>query len=411
MRILWLLLSGIVLICPNLAFPANTAARLLELPRTGLEARELAVIVNDDDPLSAPIADYYRQRREIPAENIVHVRFPAKSPNLPRDQFTRVMQEVEGKLGAHIQAYALAWTKPYRVDCMSITSAFALGFDPSYCSQTQCASTKPSGYFNSGSREPYTDHKIRPAMLLAGLTLADAKALIDRGVASDYTYPTGTAYLLDTSDKHRSVRSVFFENTIKLLGNAFNFQRLRADSIKGKKDVLFYFTGLAKVPDLPSLHFVPGAIADHLTSAGGQLTDSFQMSSLRWLEAGATGSYGTVVEPCNRLEKFPNPGVAMLHYAEGSTLVEAYWKSVATPGEGVFIGEPLAKPFAPRLLLMDEDGAVVKMFSPEWKNLLLETADSPIGPYRQSEIHPASPGLNVTKIHLASPSAFYRLVF
>jgi threonine synthase len=30
------------------------------------------------------------------------------------------------------------------------------------------------------------------------------------------------------------------------------------------------------------------------------------MSALRWLEAGASGSYGTVVEPCNHPAKFPD---------------------------------------------------------------------------------------------------------
>jgi hypothetical protein len=66
---------------------------------------------------------------------------------------------------------------------------------------------------------------------------------------------------------------------------------------------------------------------------------------LRWLEAGATGSYGAVVEPCNFIAKFPNPAVAIYHYLRGNTLIEAYWKSVAMPGQGVFIGEPLAQPF------------------------------------------------------------------
>ena len=70
------------------------------------------------------------------------------------------------------------------------------------------------------------------------------------------------------------------------------------------------------------------------------------MSALRWLEAGATGSYGTVVEPCNLLGKFPNPGLVMESYAAGRTLLEAYWQSVQQPGEGIFIGEPLAAPFA-----------------------------------------------------------------
>jgi len=69
------------------------------------------------------------------------------------------------------------------------------------------------------------------------------------------------------------------------------------------------------------------------------------MSALRWLEAGATGSYGTVVEPCNLVQKFPNPPVVIGHYLQGETLIEAYWKSVLMPGQGIFIGEPLAEPF------------------------------------------------------------------
>jgi hypothetical protein len=40
-----------------------------------------------------------------------------------------------------------------------------------------------------------------------------------------------------------------------------------------------------------------------------------QMSSLRWLEAGATASYGTVSEPCNHWQKFPHPSVLLRHYA------------------------------------------------------------------------------------------------
>jgi hypothetical protein len=36
------------------------------------------------------------------------------------------------------------------------------------------------------------------------------------------------------------------------------------------------------------------------------------------------------------------------HYLRGETLLEAYWKSVAMPGQGLFIGEPLARPYAKR---------------------------------------------------------------
>jgi hypothetical protein len=32
-------------------------------------------------------------------------------------------------------------------------------------------------------------------------------------------------------------------------------------------------------------------------------------------------------------------------YYRGATLIEAYWKSVQWPGQGLFVGEPLAQPF------------------------------------------------------------------
>ncbi|CAN5259837.1 hypothetical protein BH24PSE2_BH24PSE2_18970 [soil metagenome] len=108
---------------------------------------------------------------------------------------------------------------------------------------------------------------------------------------------------------------------------------------------MFYFIGAMQVGRLDSLEFLPGAATDHLTSAGGRLDGEKQMSALRWLEAGATASYGTVAEPCNFPGKFPNPAVLIRHYLSGETLLEAYWQSVAMPGQGVFIGEPLARPF------------------------------------------------------------------
>lgn len=109
---------------------------------------------------------------------------------------------------------------------------------------------------------------------------------------------------------------------------------------------MFYLTGYTQVPDIKSNHYLPGAIADHLTSTGGAgISSQGQMKAFRWLEAGATGSYGTVIEPCNYPQKFPNAQILIPSYVGGDSLIEAYWKSVQQPGEGLFIGEPLACPW------------------------------------------------------------------
>ena len=390
--------------------PLSAAEVNLELPKAGLIPEELAVVVNDNDPDSASIAEYYRQRRGIPRENMLHVRFAANAPNLPANQFNSIRASVMEQSSPHIQAYALAWTLPYRVDCMSITSAFAFGFDESYCSK-KCGPTKPSPYFDSPSVKPYADYGIRPSMLLAGKTVSAVKRLIDRGVESDHTYPHGTGYLLNTSDIHRTVRAVYFEKTINLLGEALHLERWDADSIKDKQDVLFYFTGVQRVENLPSLHFLPGAIADHLTSAGGELDGKGQMSSLNWLEAGATGSYGTVVEPCNHLQKFPMPSIVIGHYAQGETLLEAYWKSVAWPGEGVFIGEPLAHPYDPSLTDISPHQGTLRIFSPLTKVARLIGSESPIGPYQLIAEYAVQPGMNQIPLHLPEKDHYYRIVY
>ena len=39
--------------------------------------------------------------------------------------------------------------------------------------------------------------------------------------------------------------------------------------------------------------------------------------------------------------------VLLPHYFRGETVIEAYWKSVRMPGQGLFVGEPLARPYNP----------------------------------------------------------------
>jgi len=304
----------------------------------------LAVLVNINDPESVEIAEYYKRARLIPDKNIIYLNFRHNVNSLTASEFEKVQADVKEKVSGDIQAYALAWRKPWRVACMSITSAFSLGFSKEYCA-VGCKKTKPIEYYNSQSEQPYTDFGIRPSMMLSGNSVEAVKKLIDRGVTADYSRPKASAYLVSTSDKQRNVRSVNYSAIHNALGHLHDIKQINADAIKNKMDVMFYFTGRKKVKHINSNTYMPGAIADHLTSSGGQLFNSAQMSALEWIDAGATGTYGAVVEPCNFLQKFPNPGIVMQKYLAGDTLIEAYWESVLMPGQGVFVGEPLAAPY------------------------------------------------------------------
>jgi uncharacterized protein (TIGR03790 family) len=333
--------SGAWALAPWLVLAAATGGAP---PARALGAAQLAVVINVADPLSVAIGDYYVQARHIPQRNVARVAFGYHRTIIGAAEFAALKAAIDAQLPPDIQAYALTWARPYRAECMSITAAFAFGFDTRYCA-TGCQLTRLSRYFDSDSPLPYGELGVRPAMSLAAATLSEAKSLIDRGVRSDGTAPPGTAYLLYGGDPARDVRAMGYADAAMLARQRVRIAILNARELQNRPDVMFYFLGATRVSGLETIHFLPGAVADHLTSYGGKLTDSSQMSSLQWLEAGATASYGTVLEPCNFVTKFPSPALLMRRYLAGETVIEAYWKSVAMPGQGVFIGEPLAAPY------------------------------------------------------------------
>jgi uncharacterized protein (TIGR03790 family) len=340
------------------------------MPESGIDSKNLAVVINDQDPYSVEIGAFYVKERLIPSSQVIHISLPTGVSELPVSEFRWILRDVNKRVPQHIQAFALAWTKPYRVGCQSITSAFAYGIEPDLC-QRSCKTTRLNPYYARGDViKPWEELKLRPTMLLASSNINQGKTLIRKGLSSDSSAPGGTGYLMNTSDPARNSRASLFDEAKQSVGNKFRLKIVHADTLSNAQDVMIYFTGLKWVEKINTNHFLPGAVADHLTSFGGNLTDTTQMSALRWLDAGATGSYGTVVEPCNYTAKFPHPGLFLTYYLRGDSLIEAYWRSVAMPGQGLFIGEPLARPWAPKTSKKSQFRGGVSgakpMRGPEW---------------------------------------------
>jgi len=313
--------------------------------RADIDSSTLAVLVNDADPISREVGDYYAAARRIPERHLIHVRV-ANDVAMSRASFAEFSSSLTAQLAnEHVEALAITWRRPYRVDCMSITSALALGFDERYCA-TGCYPTKPSPLYDARTSSPLAVFGVRPTMMIAAATLRQTKELIDRGVRADANAGASVdALLVTTTDVWRNVRSAEFAAIAASPPPRVHPVRT-TEFPTSATNVMFYFTGAVRVPHIDSIRFAPGAIADHLTSAGAIFEQDEQMTVLDWLDAGATASYGTVVEPCSFKEKFPDPNVAIRRYADGAPLIEAYWESVRMPGQGLFIGEPLARPFA-----------------------------------------------------------------
>ena len=337
------------------AAAASATARWISVARTNgrITARELGLVINTADPYSVAVGAFYAATRKLPEAQILRVEMPVKA-QLDGDELQALNRQIEARFGASIQALALAWTRPYAVSCNSITAALTLGFDAELCARTCAAPRRPSRYFGAASARPFTDLKLRPSMLLAAPTVDAAKAMIRRGLQSDGSLGLrgglpAQAYFVDTSDRVRSARTPLFPPAGPLPRFGVDVHVESTDTLAAPRRVLLYQTGLAQVSGLDAVEWVPGALADHLTSFGGVLDSTTgQMSALAWIASGATASYGTVSEPCAHPQKFPHPQVLLLHYLQGASAIEAYWKSVAWPQQGVFIGDPLAAPYSRR---------------------------------------------------------------
>jgi uncharacterized protein (TIGR03790 family) len=345
----------------------NTPTDRVPPPGPSLQAADLAVLVAQGDPTSEAIALAYQQARGIPEANMVRIPIATGSDAISQAAFDAIKTSIDARLPSAVQATLVTWTRPFRVQgascSMGITSALAFGFDARYCGG--CARTTQSPYFDSSSSKPFTDWGLRPSMMLGASSLAQAQALIARGVAADGSVrrrvnagtAAANAWLVRTNDIPRSVR---YEDFLALSQRATqrpvpgldvryvdSSASAQNNWVTDQNDVLLYLTGLATVPQIGSNRYLPGAVGDHLTSAGGVLSGTSQMPITDWLQAGLTASYGSVEEPCNYVEKFPRATVLVDRYAKGDTLIEAYWKSVLMPGQGLFVGEPLARPWGP----------------------------------------------------------------
>jgi len=339
------------------ASPASAARApaWIAVPRIAgrLTSKDLGLVINIADPYSVEVGEFYIRARKLAPEQVLRVELPVRARLTP-DEFRAFDRKVSAYFGTDIQALALAWVKPFAVACNSITAALGLGFDGELCERSCEPPLRFSPYFNSATARPYTDLGLRLSMLLAADDVAGAKAMIERGVASDHTLglrgaPPVNAWFVITPDRARSSRAVFFPPPGRLDRLGIDVHVEKTTALEDVDRVVLYLTGLVRVAKLDTIGWVPGGVGDHLTSTGGILDGSgSQMSATAWIASGATASYGTVSEPCSHPQKFPFGQVLLLQYAQGASVIEAYWKSVAWPQQGVFIGEPLAAPFARR---------------------------------------------------------------
>jgi len=183
-----------------------------------------------------------------------------------------------------------------------------------------------------------------------GNTPDDLIAMIDRSVAVDGTFPTGTFYYMETTDAARSdQRDGLFDAAVAQIealgGQAVHLMGILPPA--GTDDALGIMTGIAEMHiDGSGVTILPWAICDHLTSFAATFDTSAQEKLSRWIANGASGSWGAVEEPCNYSQKFPHPKVHA-QYFQGMSLGESLLRGAAfVPFQMLLYGDPLTRPYA-----------------------------------------------------------------
>ena len=316
------------------------------------------VIANKNSSNSSELANYFCQKRSVPPENVLRINWPGGNIAWSGLDFETTLLDpllnmlVQRQLTNQIDYVVISMDTPFQTitngSPNSTTSALFYG--------PRTAGGTDLGVTNSYATSEAVFHQAKPASapsfsflttMITADSLAQAKQLVDQGVASDASLPAQPVVLAKSSDPLRNIRYLLFDNAafnVKIRGVSSSL-RTNSNSPLGQTGLLGYQTGLDQYSLSPGA-FIPGAIADSMTSFGGVIFGpNSQTDLLAFINAGAAGSYGTVNEPGPDAQKFPDPQV-YFYQARGFNLAESYYQSVNAPYLGLIVGEPLASPFA-----------------------------------------------------------------
>ncbi len=326
------------------------AARELLAGGSGLNTM---VVINRNSSNSCELGSYFCERRQVPPDNVVYIDWTGGNISWGGGDF---QTNLIAPLLAAVSARGLSNQIDYVVLSMDIPFRTLNG--PVINSTTAALFYGLKNWVDTLNRYAGSEAVFRRALpasaagysfltcMITSDSLANAKRLVDQGVASDATFPPQPVVLAKSSDPLRNIRYYAFDNAVfntRLRGN-YLIVRTNSDSAPGQTALLGYETGLSNFSVSPGT-FVPGAMADSLTSFGGIIFGpNGQTSLLEFINAGASGSYGTVTEPNTDAQKFPDPQV-YFYQARGFNLAECYYQSIRVPYQGLIVAEPLAAPF------------------------------------------------------------------
>lgn len=357
----------------------------LGLAATGLRAAppDVLVLVNENEPVSRAVAEYYARHRSIPPSQIVRLRAPAAEEVGRQDFDTTIKAPLIRALARRkpLPKYlVLCHGLPLKIrgpgdkmntEAASVDSELAaLKLELVSGKKAPLPGSIPNPYF----RAP---RGAVPAIFLVtrlgGFQFADIKGLIDRATAAAGQPASRGRIVLDQHEagvesdgnlwlfraaKLFSPERVILEESKQVTTGVSGViayaawgsnDRTRRVQMKGERDL--------------KIRFLPGAIASEYVSTSGRTlrepppqwrfgewTDvtayfegSPQSLSGDLVRMGATGVSGHVYEPF--LHQTPRPDILLPAYLnERATLGEAFWRSIPSVSwMNIVLGDPLCR--------------------------------------------------------------------
>lgn len=341
------------------------------------ETARVLLVVNDSSRLSRDIGAYYARARNIPAAQICRIRTSTEE-EITRTAFEK---EIEAPIASLLRSrnwvdrihyivttggvpLKINGTLGFSGTAASVDSELAALYARLTSQPNGAAGSLPNPYFRS--REPFS-HPAYPMYLvtrLAGFTLADVRAMIDRSqrprnrgiVVIDMLggdFSDGELWLKQTANRLPSNRVALDETN---------------EIVRGASSVIGYASwgsndGSRRERDT-GLKWLPGGLATEFVSTDGR---TFTEPTAHWtpsaswinraafhagspqsltadlIRQGATGASGHVYEPY--LQFTPHPQYLFPAYLlDGRNLAESYYRAIpAISWMNIVVGDPLCR--------------------------------------------------------------------
>jgi len=344
------------------------------------------LVVNDAAPASAKIAAHYMQRRNVPSDQLVHIR-TTTNDEISRAEFERQIQTpIAAWLNANrgqdrILYLVLTKGVPLRVagtrgragTIASVDSELTLLYRRLTGQSVNAMGATPNPYFlgtgnpKDATRFSHATQDIYLVTRLDGFTVEDVIALIDRGLA-----PASTGrVLLDQRSALADQGNEWLANAAKRLADQGFGDRVTLENsthtAENEKNVLGYYSWGSNDPNLlqraPKVEFAAGAIAGTYVSTDARtfLEPPASWRPGRWdvrstyyvgspqsltgdlIRAGVTGVAGQVAEPY--IDSAVRPDILFPMYLAGFNLAESFYLAMpALSWQTIVVGDPLCAP-------------------------------------------------------------------